>query len=160
MFSKFVNFRDNFWIYVFNMERGFRIRSAYIRAYTSSYFNPSPIVKSCMVHRQFQVETCLREKGLKFVGRESSENHTDPWTRVSRWLWTWIEDVSTRGQGFVTFCGQRWHELKMEGTRKFWGSDKSLLEISLGTDRGWLVSVTDVAQRGWIGLGVLIGLHV
>lgn len=51
-------------------------------------------------------------------------------------------------------------ELKMEGTRKFWGSDKSLLEISLGTDRGRLASVTDVAQRGWIGLDVLIGLHV
>lgn len=31
----------------------------------------------------------------------------------------------------------------MEGTRKFWDSDKSLLEINLETDRGWLASIGD-----------------
>lgn len=117
--------------------------------------NRSPIIKLCtVVYRWFQVETYLREKGLKLVERDSSENHPDPCTRRSRWFWTRIEDVSTGEQGFVIFCGQRWLELKMEGTRKFWGSDKSLLEISLETDRGRLASVGDgCGAKGvdWVG---------
>lgn len=61
------------------------------KKYSSVYLVPldsdrSPIIKSSTVYRWFRVETYLREKGLKFVERDSSENHPDPWTRGSRWL--------------------------------------------------------------------------
>lgn len=133
------------------------------KKYSSVYLVPldsdrSPIIKSSTVYRWFRVETYLREKGLKFVERDSSENHPDPWTRGSRWLWTRIED---RDKDSLPAVGNvdsnwKWKEHGNSGTRinLCWKS------IWKRIGDGWPRLVTDVAQRGWIGMSVLIGLGV